>query len=214
MLMPRAAPLSSLLVAIEPMLLGEVKRPFDEPGWTAEVKYDGYRILALVQDGKVELKTRNGTNATAWYPEFQSLASLKGQPLIMDGEACVLDEYGRSDFNRLQDRSKRRGKPAGSDDVVFCAFDLLIHAGRDWRARPLFKRKAKLAKVLSSKPASTLYVQDVPSQVPWLYVQALNLQLEGIVAKRQDSPYLSGERSDVWLKVKRPGAVPPERFHR
>jgi bifunctional non-homologous end joining protein LigD len=205
--MPRAAPLSPLLAGIEPMLFQEVRRPFDEPGWTAEVKYDGYRILALVQNGAVQLKTRNGTNATTWYPEFQSLAALKGQPL-------VLDDIGRSDFNRLQDRSKRRGKPAGSDDVVFCAFDLLMSAGKDIRALPLKKRKAKLERLLASKPASTLYVADLPGQVPWLFAQALALQLEGIVAKRLDSPYLSGERSNAWLKVKRPGAVPPERFHR
>jgi ATP-dependent DNA ligase len=132
---------------IEPMLLGEVPRPFDTAGWTAELKFDGYRLLAGVEDSRVRLKSRNGANATSWYPELQSLASLPNGT-ILDGEVCVLDDIGRSDFMRLQARSRRRGRPAGSDPVVFCAFDLLVHRGQDMRAKPLKQRQAKLRRAL------------------------------------------------------------------
>jgi bifunctional non-homologous end joining protein LigD len=133
---------------------------------------------------------------------------------ILDGEVCMLDDIGRSDFMRLQARSRRRGRPAGSDPVVFCAFDLLVHRGQDMRAKPLKQRKAKLARALEKPLAHVLLVQDMPDKVAWLYEQALALQLEGIVAKRLDSPYLAGVRSDNWLKIKRPGAIPAQRFKR
>lgn len=185
----------------------------DGPEWTAEIKFDGYRLLAGVTAGRAELKSRNGAEATTWYPELQSLGALPGGP-ILDGEVCVLDELGRSDFNRLHARSRRRGRPAGSDGVVFCAFDLLVWKGRDLRQQPLAKRKAALSKLLASPLPAVLLCQDMPGEVRWLYGQALSLQLEGIVAKRLDSPYLSGQRSATWVKIKRPGAVPPERFKR
>ncbi len=82
---------------ITPMPLGEVKSPFSDPGWTAEIKFDGYRVLASVQSGKVRLKSRNGADATSLHPELQSLGELQGNP-ILDGEVCVLDDLGRSDL--------------------------------------------------------------------------------------------------------------------
>jgi bifunctional non-homologous end joining protein LigD len=200
------------------MLLSEVDAPigseFNAPGWTAEIKYDGYRVLARAADGRVQLKTRNGTDATHWYPELRSLCVLQRQPLILDGEVCVLDEIGRSDFERLQDRSRRRGRPKGSEAVVYCAFDLLVADGVDLRERPLADRKKALRELLDPPPAHVLYVSDAEGQLEWLYSNALALQLEGVVAKRLDSPYLSGQRTRAWLKIKRPGAVPAERFRR
>lgn len=197
------------------MLLEEVRPALapDGPEWTAEIKFDGYRLLAGVAAGAAVLKSRNGADATKWYPELQSLGSLPGSP-ILDGEVCVLDELGRSDFNRLHARSRRRGRPAGSDGVVFCVFDLLAWKGRDLRQQPLAKRKAALAKLLAQPVDAVLFCHDLPGKVHWLYQKALALELEGVVAKRLDSPYVAGARSAWWLKVKRPGAVPPERFKR
>lgn len=116
-----------------PMLLSEGKRPapFGQVGWIFDIKYDGWRLLAGARDGKVQLATRNGVDATNWFPEVvQGLASLAGGPHILDGEVCVLDDLGRSDFNRLQDRAGRRRWFHGCDPVVFCAFDLLARDGR------------------------------------------------------------------------------------
>lgn len=204
----------TFLDSIQPMMLSETKRPFDDARWTAELKYDGYRVLAGVDAGRVRLKTRNGADATLWYPELQSLAALASWPLVVDGEVCVLDDVGRSDFNRLQDRSRRRGRPPGSDPVVYVVFDLLVLEGKDIRPMPLHERKSMLRQLLSPAPESVLYLSDMPGEVRWLYTQAVALDLEGIVAKRLASPYLSGSRSLDWLKIKRPGAVPRERFRR
>jgi bifunctional non-homologous end joining protein LigD len=201
------------LLDIEPMLLGEVPRPFDEPRWTAELKYDGYRVLAGIEKAGVRLKSRNGADATKWYPELQSIGALPSGT-VLDGEVCVLDDIGRSDFMRLQARSRRRGRPPGSDPVVFCAFDVLVYRGRDLRANPLHDRKATLRGLLVEPPQSVLLVQDMPDKVEWLYHQAIALELEGIVAKRLDSVYLSGQRSNAWLKIKRPNAIPAQRFKR
>lgn len=200
---------------IRPMLLMERRAPFDDPGYTFEMKFDGYRVLAGIVDGKAALRTRSGADCTRWYPEVtRSLAGLRGGPHVLDGEVAVLDEIGRSDFVRTHARSARRGFPAGADPVVFCAFDLLVHAGRDIRPEPLKVRKALLAKLLARPLDAVLLVEGIEGKGVWFFDQVLALELEGMVAKRWDSPYLSGERSSAWLKIKRKGAVPPERFRR
>ncbi len=87
--------------------------------------------MAGVQDGQVQLATRNGSDARRWFPELvQGLAQLRGGPHILDGEVRVLDEHGVSDFNRLQDRARQRCFYPECDPVVFCAFDLLAINGR------------------------------------------------------------------------------------
>ena len=87
---------------LSPMLLDERPLNLDEPGWIYELKYDGYRILAEFGDESCRLKTRNGADASKWLPEVcQGLAEIPGGPYITDGEVCVLDEYGRSDFDAL-----------------------------------------------------------------------------------------------------------------
>lgn len=203
------------LAELEPMLLEEVRPALAPDGdeWTAEIKFDGYRVLAATGADGVRLKSRNGADATSWYPELQSLSVLPAQT-IMDGEVCVLDDLGRSDFMRLQARSRRRRLVPGGDLVVFCAFDLLVLRGRDVRAWPLKRRKISLARLLAAPPAQVLFVADLPGKVHWLYGEALALKLEGVVAKRLASTYQAGARSPDWVKVKRPGAVPAERFRR
>lgn len=198
------------------MLLEEVRRPFDDPAWVFEIKYDGYRVLAEFGAGKARLKTRGGADATRWFPEVvQGLASVPGGPHITDGEVCVLDEYGRSDFDRLQDRARRRRWFEGCDPVAYCVFDLLVHAGRDITALPLAERKARLAKLMHPAPPNVLVVGHFDGESTSLFEGAVvPLALEGLVGKRKDSPYLPGVRSPGWVKIKRKGAIPPERFKR
>ena len=98
--------------------------------------------------------------------------------------------------------------------MVFCAFDVLFLRGKDLRLRPLGNRLDTLKRLLSKPLANVLFMQHLTGKVQWLYQQALALQLEGVVAKRLDSPYLTGQRSSLWLKIKRPGAVPAQRFQR
>ena len=116
---------------------------------------------------------------------------------------CTLDDLGRSDFDSLH---------LSASPKTYCVFDLLVHNSVDIMSRPLAERKRRLAELLAEPLPSVLLVASLYTDGEWLYEQALALQLEGIVRKRLNSPYYPGIRSPDWLKVKRPGAVPPERF--
>lgn len=179
--------------------------------WHFELKHDGYRMLASTEPRA--LKTRNGANAAAWFPELtEALKQLPAGAHILDGEVCVLDEIGRSDFNRLHERALHRGWYRGASPVLLCAFDLLMHKGRDIRSHPIEARRALLRKMLAGITHGLMFVDEVEDGA-WLYENVLALKLEGVVAKRAGSAYVGG-RSDDWRKIKRPGAVPAGRFRR
>lgn len=194
------------------MLLGEVPKPFSDPAWGFELKFDGYRILASADSAGIKLKSRNGADATRWFPEIVgSLKAVASRRLIVDGEMCVLDDIGRSDFDRLHARARKRG-PDPSQPVVYCVFDVLAVKGKDVMGKPLLERK-KLLDPLRGLPG-VLVVDYIAGEGEALYQHVLSLKLEGLVAKRLDSPYRPGVRSLDWLKIKRPGAVPAKRFNR
>jgi len=198
------------------MLLDERLLDLDETGWIYELKYDGYRMLAEFGGGTCRLKTRNGADASKWFPEVcQSLAAIPGGPYITDGEVCVLDEYGRSDFDALQDRARRRRWYDGAQPVAYLIFDLLVDRGADITGRPLAKRKAALDRLLKAPLPNLLKVGYFEEGARRLFDEAVvPLKLEGLVAKRLTSTYQPGVRSSDWVKVKRKGAVPVERFRR
>jgi len=207
--------------SVRPMLLDERRTaPMDQDGYLVEPKFDGYRVLAEFGEGKCQLRTKNGADCTRWFGEVvDALAGLKCGRTIVDGEMCVLDEVGRSDFDSVHARARRRRYTEGAPLVTYCIFDLLVEKGRDITGKPLKLRKAKLAKLLAQSPSHTLYVQhmsseDVIDPVSWMYEHALQLKLEGVVGKRADSIYLPGARTTEWFKLKRPGAVPAKRFRR
>ena len=171
------------LRALTPMLLTEVAKPFTRAGWTFELKYDGWRCLAEVRNGAVRLQSRRGFDLTRRWPGVvQSLSTIPGHHII-DGEMCVLDDYGRSDFDRLHLRDT--GK-------TYCVFDLLVHDGADIMSNPLAERKRRLAALIPSPLPSMLVVGTLDTEGEWLYEQALSLQLEGIVGKRLDSQLSAG----------------------
>jgi bifunctional non-homologous end joining protein LigD len=204
------------LAELHPMLLAEASHARADDSVIAELKHDGYRCRVEVIGARVEIRTRNGADATRWWPEVaRGLAGLTKTRTVLDGEACVLDDLGRSDFESLHERSRRRGWYAGAPVVIFMAFDLLWLRGVDVRGEPLAQRKAQLAKLLAKPRDNVLLCQHVDgSHAPELYRMACELRLEGIVVKRLDSAYECGERSGAWVKVKRPGATPAERFTR
>ena len=198
------------LADLAPMEFGRLDRPFVDPAWIFEVKYDGYRMLAEVSSDGVSLQTRRGADSTGWFPELHSpLRAIGGGRHVLDGEVCVLDELGRSDFDALQNRARRRGWRAGSTPVAFLVFDVLVMAGRSVMQRPLWSRKALLEELIPAPQPGLLRISHVAGDGDWLFERVLALQLEGMVAKRLDSFYLPGERSVAWLKIKRKGAVPP-----
>jgi bifunctional non-homologous end joining protein LigD len=201
-----------------PMLLdeGRVGSPLGKPGWIYEIKYDGWRIMDGIMDGNAHLATRNGADYTKAFPEVAtSLAKLPGGTHILDGEVYVLDEAGRSDFMRLQERARRKRWYEGCDPVVYCPFDLLAKDGRSLIEEPVEKRKQQLRALLPPNLPAVLYVDHCSAEHGrGLFEQAKALEMEGLVAKRLGSTYKPGERSLDWVKVKRKGAIPPERFKR
>lgn len=163
------------------------------------------------------MRTRGGADYTRVFPEVvQALAMLPGGPHILNGEGVVLDDAGRSDFNRFQDRALARRPPDPGDDLaLFMAFDLLMLDGRALVAQPVEERKAQLAALVASAGNAVRHVDHFAWQHGRsLFQQAKTLNLEGLVAKRLGSIYRPGERTTDWQKVKVPGAVPAERFER
>ncbi|WP_260590824.1 hypothetical protein [Variovorax sp. DXTD-1] len=198
----------------QPMLLDERPLDLDEPGWIYELKLNGYRVLAEF-DGAVQLRTRNGTDATTWFPEItQSLGKLRSGQCVVDGEVCVFDQVGRSDFSQLQDRGAR-GRYPGGPNVVYCVFDLLVHRSVDITQQPLLERKAALAGIFKKRPRPyIMYVDHFESGAAQLFADVvIPMKLEGLVAKRAGSVYQPGVRSSDWVKVKR-SAVPSGRVAR
>jgi len=190
-----------------PMHATQGGRPFSSPDWIYEIKYDGYRCMARAGGGQpTELRTKTGADCTIWYPEVADLLTmLPGGPHVIDGEACVLDEIGRSDFNRLQTRANRRRWYPGADQVTFCAFDLLYLDGRNVMRVPLLERKAMLRELLAPLQGLLIFVGDYPAEADLFEKFVLGAKLEGFVAKRLLSPYQPGVISRDWLKIKRPG---------
>jgi bifunctional non-homologous end joining protein LigD len=180
--------------------------PFSRAGWIFELKYDGYRMLGLKEPSGVRLVSRNRHEATTWFPEaVEALQALPGRFLI-DAEACVLDERGIPDFERLRKRAARRGRGREDAPVTLLAFDLLAVNGRDIRGWPLLRRKARLRKLIPPSCVGVGYVDFVPENGLDLYRQAVAAGMEGVVGKRADSPYVGGETLD-WIKSK------PKGFH-
>jgi len=132
-----------------PMLLDDRPLPLTAPGWIFEIMYDGYRLTAMFGDGECRLRTRGGANATAWFPEIaKSLASVRGGPYVVDGEI----DLGRSDFNRLHARARRRRWFEGCDPVGYAVFDLMVDHGIDITQNTLLQRKALLANYWTLAP--------------------------------------------------------------
>jgi bifunctional non-homologous end joining protein LigD len=190
----------------EPMLAEPRERPFSKPGWLFELKLDGYRIRAGKENGVARLITRNGHDIAAQFPEIaRAVAALPYEGFIFDGELAVPDESGRPSFQRLQNRAGLTRaldvrRAAVETPAVLYVFDLLAFAGYDLRPLSLEKRKAILARVLP-RVGPLKYVEHFEKDGEALYEQVVQLGLEGIVAKKADSPYRAG-RSSNWVKIR------------
>jgi bifunctional non-homologous end joining protein LigD len=191
---------------IHPMLATTVDEPFDSPDWLFEIKWDGYRAVAFIENGKVRLVSRNQNELTARYPELKDLAkSVKAKTAILDGEVVALDDEGRPSFSLMQQRTGfrpgGRRSPENADvPVLYYAFDLLYLDGYDLRKLPLEERKKKLASILTRGDALR-YSDHYERQGKALFEMAREKGLEGILAKKRDSTYQE-RRSSEWLKIK------------
>jgi bifunctional non-homologous end joining protein LigD len=183
-----------------PMLATLVDAPFDDPGWLFEVKWDGFRAIASIDAaGKVALTSRNGLDLLKRFKELATIgAAFRSLPVLVDGEICALDAHGRSSFQALQQVDMPRGKER--TPLTYVAFDLLYADGRDLRALPLEERKAKLEALIVPE-RGVLYSKHIVGRGKEFFALAQREQLEGIMAKRRDSPYRTA-RSRDWFKIK------------
>ena len=186
------------------MLAMTVERPFSDPNWLFEIKWDGVRTLARLENGAIKLTSRNGIDVTKQYPELAELPkALSVREAIVDGEIVALDERGHSGFARLQQRMHVRAPaPALVTQVpaTYYLFDLLYCDGYDLRHVPLLQRKEFLRRLMH--PADHVRFSDhQKEQGKELYELAGANGLEGIIGKRADSLYSEG-RSNSWVKIK------------
>ena len=180
---------------LRPMPLKRYREPFSHRDWFFELKHDGFRALALVQNGRCRLVSRNGNE----FHSFTALTSaipkeLRTAAAVLDGEIVCLDKKGRSQFNELL---FSRGDPR------FYAFDLLWCEGRDLRFDGLHERKSRLKALIRSQ-GWLLYCDHIEQHGERLFEIACKNDLEGIVAKPKNSPYQFTERHTYWLKLKNP----------
>jgi bifunctional non-homologous end joining protein LigD len=161
--------------------------------WTYEVKWDGYRTLALKNGERVSLWSRNLKDATAQYGSVaRAVAKLQPETVLLDGEIVALDEHGRPSFQALHHQS--------AHILVYYAFDALHVNGRDLVKIPLDQRRVALAAVL--KGTDVLSSGPLPGTPSQIEAAVRGLQLEGVIAKRRQSLYEPGKRSQSWVKVK------------
>ena len=173
--------------------------PDPAPDWLYEMKFDGYRLMARVDDGDVQLFTRNGHD---WGPKLphlvQAFRRLPVQNAWIDGEIVMLADNGAPSFQALQNAFD--GERTGG--IVFYAFDLPYVAGRDLRHEPLRVRRGLLTQLMDAVEDDALRFSEAFDAAPAdLVASACKMGLEGIIAKRLSSPYVS-RRSDSWIKLK------------
>jgi bifunctional non-homologous end joining protein LigD len=163
-----------VLPSIIPSKLARSLEPFDDPAWLFELKHDGFRSLAYVEDGRCRLVSRHKNVYKSFQNLREALAKLKARDAILDGEIVRLDENGCSQFKELL---YRRGR------AVFFDFDLVWLNGEDLRQAPLIERKTNLKKLIErSECSEILYAQHIEENGKLLFQETVERNLEGIVA--------------------------------
>ncbi|MGK2849474.1 MAG: non-homologous end-joining DNA ligase [Candidatus Limnocylindrales bacterium] len=191
----KAAPMPS---RIEPMLATLAGKPFSDPDWLYEIKWDGFRVQALVDGGRARILTRNLHDAETYFPRLLNPPRwIEASQAIVDGEVVALDEDGRPDFGLLQ--TKLGDKEATG--LVYQAFDLLYLDGRSLLDVPLEDRKRLLRSVLKEHPR-VRFAAHVEGEGLAFFEAAKDLGVEGMVAKLRRSRYEPGRRTSSWLKFK------------
>ncbi|RXJ44312.1 DNA ligase D [Gelidibacter gilvus] len=183
--------------AIKPMLATLVNEPFDDPDWSYEVKWDGFRTLGYVNKGKVRLSSRNNKSFTEKYYPIASAMEQWKLDAVLDGEIVVIGKDGKANFSALQNwRSEADG------NLVYYVFDLLWFNGKNTMDLPLSERQAILKDILPTEDDHVRNSEAFITNGIEFFETAKEMQLEGIMAKRMSGKYFEGSRSKEWLKVK------------
>jgi bifunctional non-homologous end joining protein LigD len=181
------------------MPLRRRRDPFDHPDWLFELKYDGFRALAVIRPGRSQLISRN-EHPFASYADLASaiatVVNVQGRT-VLDGEIVCLDRRGRTQF---KDLLFRRGQPC------FYAFDLPMLDGKDQRNERLINRKQELRRLLARVPATSAlkYTDHLDGSGTALFQRVCKLDLEGIVAKHKHAPYVASREETTWIKILNP----------
>lgn len=181
-----------------PMMAYLTGEPFDDPEWLFELKFDGYRAIAMAgKNGKADLISRNGKSFNKAYKSVRKEIASLGRDLILDGEIIVVDDSGKSNFQWLQ-----QYEHASKGTLLYYVFDLLYIDGRDITSAPLIERKLLLKGILDRSFKHLRYSDHVREQGTYLFRETEKLSMEGIIAKKSNSSYVYQSRSHNWLKIK------------
>ncbi|MGX5818024.1 non-homologous end-joining DNA ligase [Chitinophaga lutea] len=182
----------------KPMLATLVDEPFDREGWIFETKWDGYRAIAAVRDGKAELYSRNQLSFNEQYAPVKKAVEAIPHNVVLDGEVVVLGKANRSDFQSLQNyKTTKKG------NLVYEVFDLLHLNGHELQQLTLLERKTLLQQIVEQLDDPLVqYSGHVEGKGVAFFNKAVKQGWEGIIAKEADSLYAEGARSGQWLKVK------------
>jgi len=184
---------------VEPKLAKLVTSFPNDKDYIYEIKFDGYRIITFIENGRVTLKTRNNVDFTHKFPEIvKSLEDFSNKKsMVLDGEMIVQDEQGLSNFGMLQSYLKNKDKYS----IIYMVFDLISYEGKDLRNLQLLQRKDKLEKLFEYAPLNIQYSEHINNYGQEMFENACNIGLEGVIAKKKNSVY-NGKRDDDWLKIK------------
>jgi bifunctional non-homologous end joining protein LigD len=187
-----------MLLQFQPMPLLKRAAPFDDDDWLFELKYDGFRALAVIERGRARLLSRNGHPFASFSALAESISdSLPNVRAVIDGEICSLDRRGRPQFKSLM---FRRGNPC------FFAFDLLTCDGKDLRTERLLDRKQELRRLLARSPDAPLkYTEYIDGRGMALFQPVCEMDLEGIVANQKFGPYVGEREHSTWFKIRNRG---------
>jgi len=180
---------------LRPMLATLIDKPFDDPDWIFETKWDGFRLMAEVKDGSVALYSRNLIDLSSKYPAVCAVLRGLGHFAVIDGELVALDAKGRSRFQLLQNAEREEVQ------LHYCVFDLLYLDDRDLRSHPLIERKETLERILP-RDALLQYSTHLWEKGIAAFKRASRAGEEGVMAKFAGGHYYSGRRTREWLKVK------------
>ncbi len=184
---------------IEPMKARLVDEPPKHGDWLYELKFDGIRAMAIKNDGKVSVISRNGNKLDARFPEIvEAVKNLPVREYVIDGEVVALDEDGRSSFQLLQGL-EMEGRKA---PLRFYVFDLLQLDGKSLLGLPLEQRKQVLAKICENVGDPIRYSGEISGDVKSLLAEVKRRGLEGLIGKQRNSVYEPGRRSGTWIKLK------------
>ncbi|WP_461173695.1 ATP-dependent DNA ligase [Arthrobacter sp. Z1-9] len=175
--------------------------------WQFELKWDGVRAILVADEDAVRIFSRNGNDVSKTYPEFTDRSCWPPRPFVADGEIIAVGPSGRPDFGLLQGRMKltRPGDVAKARKAIpvrLMLFDLLYDAGTDLRRLPLAKRRHRLEEFFSPSDCPVDISTVLEDRVEHILESAQELGLEGVMAKRTDSRYVSGQRTRTWIKLK------------